>query len=161
MELDGGGNLFAIMYKYESLLDGELLFGYKNIILYYESEIKNNHKGFNVGNSKLKKYLEENHIELAYENTNNIKNRLCSYGVDSISFFTFTKVTSKGFSKIPSLFYHLRNAFAHNNVDKKTIDGVEYYCLIDLYNDKYTLVGQIPITIYYEFIQNIKESRVK
>ena len=43
--------------RYRTLSNPDLLFGYKEIVLYYESKVKRNPKGFRV--SKIKKSLRQ------------------------------------------------------------------------------------------------------
>ena len=122
--------------RYKTLLDDDLLFGYKEIVLYYESKVKRNPKGFRV--SKIKKSLKQ----------------LAVYQND-----LQTEIKS------PSLIYHLRNAYAHNCVEKEKIKGVDFLCFIDRkYYKKsnkvvLTMLGQIPYDVFLDFIGKLKDAR--
>ena len=130
------------------------MFGYKEIVLYYESKVKRNPKGFKV--SKIKKFLKQLAM---YQNTlqtviEPIHKQM--FEKETVSFFAFR---DKFNSKVPSLIYHLRNAYAHNCVEKENIKGQDFLCFMDKYNGSLTMLGQIQYDVFDDFMENLKATR--
>ena len=151
----GVGQYGKVMKKrYKTLLDDDLLFGYKEIVLYYESKVKRNPKGFRV--SKIKKSLKQlamyqDDLQTAIEP---IHKQM--FEQEPVPFFAFG---DKFNSKVPSLIYHLRNAYAHNCVEREKIKGVDFLCFMDKYNGNLTMLGQIPYDVSEDFIEKLKATR--
>lgn len=137
---------------YHGLTDNELLFGYKEIVLYYETQVKNNSKGFNK--KRLNQLLSRFKI-------------IVDCGVNTpLSFYNLGRV-KKSFihfaaSKydLPMLLAGLRHAYSHANIEKKKIGGKYYLCFYNLYRSKYRMVGQIPYSHLKELVLEIKDSRI-
>ena len=81
---------------------------------------------------------------------------------EPVPFFAFTDCHD---SQVPSLIYHLRNAYAHNCVEKEKIKGVDFLCFVDRkYYKKsnkveLTMLGQIPYDAFSEFVEKLKAAR--
>lgn len=138
----------------ETLSDTELLFGYKEIVLYYESRVKRNPKGFQV--SKLKGWLQRLAI---YQNDLQTEIKPIHrqmFEKEPVAFFAFS---DKYNSKIPSLLYHLRNSYAHNCIERESIKGEDFICFIDKYRKQNTMLGQIPYGVFTEFVEKLKGVR--
>lgn len=151
----GVGQLGKVMKKrYKTLLDDDLLFGYKEIVLYYESKVKRHPKDFKV--ARIKKSLKllamyQDDLQTVIEP---IHRQM--FEKEPVSFFAFG---DKYDSKVPSLIYHLRNAYAHNCVERENIKGVDFLCFMDKYRKQTTMLGQIPYSEFSGFIAKLKEAR--
>ena len=143
----------------QTLTDTELLFGYKNVALYYENRLTKVKDGFN--RRRLNSYLELMQIELSSTGSCDSNN---NFRKNPVSFFKYDK--HHDLSQIVSLFKHLRNSFAHGNVEKVMIGNRPYYCFVDIYTmgkkkDKFSMMGQIPAKAFKGFIQELKENQKK
>lgn len=139
-----------------TLTDSEKLFGYNEIVLYYELKVKNNPKGFNL--TKLKKRLSTLSIipQIIIAQEKDIDNSIFAqdFQKNPVLFFCFKPVEkSVKYSKPAALIHHLRNSFAHGNVEITQIGVQEYYCFKDISTKsskkkqqvpKATMIGQIP-----------------
>ena len=134
----------------------ELLLGYKEVILYYEKKLLKEKTGFN--RKRLNNYLKIKKIDLSSKGvagSNDFRNK-------NVSFFHFKK--DNKLSEIVSLFKHLRNCFAHGNVEKINIEGKPYYCFEDKYTSgkrkgQQSMIGQIPQKDFKGFLQELKENQ--
>lgn len=75
---------------------------------------------------------------------------------EPVPFFAFTDCHG---SQVPSLICHLRNAYAHNCVERENINGVDFLCFMDKYNKQITMLGQIPYDAFSEFFEKLKAAR--
>lgn len=140
-----------------TLSDSEKLFGYNEIVLYYELKVKNNSQGFNL--TKLKKRLNILLInpQIIIKQEKDIDNSTFAqdFQKNPVSFFCFkpVKKDSIQYSQPAALIHHLRNSFAHGNVEITKIGAQEYYCFMDIGTkssknkqqvSKRTMIGQIP-----------------
>lgn len=139
-----------------TLSDSEKLFGYSEIVLYYELNVKNKPQGFNL--TKLKKKLNTLSVlpKIIIKQETNINNSTFTqdFQKNPISFFCFKPVEKTvKYSKPAALIHHLRNSFAHGNVEITKIGTQEYYCFMDIsitssknkqQVSKTTMIGQIP-----------------
>jgi len=151
-------------HKYETLSDAELLFGYKEIVLYYETVITHDSKGFDVGEKEFQSFIKGHQIVLFFQNNQDevaVHDSLKDYESNPVAFFSFSP--SKGMAQVPSLLSHLRNCFAHGGVTNKEIGKTTYFCFEDYdpITKKYSLKGQIPTTQFKEFINKLKQSKSK
>ena len=140
--------------RYKTLLDDDLLFGYKEIVLYYESKVKRHPKDFKV--ARIKKSLKllamyQDDLQTVIEP---IHKQM--FEKDPIAFFAFN---NKSGSKIPKLLAHLRNAYAHNCIERENIKGVDFMCFMDKYRKQITMLGQIPAVAFENFVGKLKEAR--
>lgn len=139
-----------------SLSDRELQFGYKDVVLYYEKKLIKEKTGFN--RKRLDNYLKDKKIDLSSKGVvgnNDFKNK-------NVSFFQYDK--DDKLSEIVSLFKHLRNSFAHGNVEKTYINKRPYYCFEDCYTagkkkGQQSMIGQIPQRDFKGFITELKENQ--
>lgn len=139
-----------------TLSDSEKLFGYNEIVLYYELKVKNKPQGFNL--TKLKKRLNilptTKNITIKQEKDIDNSTFAQDFQKNPVSFFCFKPVEKDvKYSKPAALIYHLRNSFAHGNVEITKIGVEEYYCFKDISTKslkknqqvpKTTMIGQIP-----------------
>ena len=140
-----------------TLSDSEKLFGYNEVVLYYELKVKNNPQGFNL--TKLKKKLSTLSIipQMIIKQEKDIDNSIFAqdFQKNPVSFFCFkpVKKDSIQYSQPAALIHHLRNSFAHGNVEIIQIGVQEYYCFKDVSTKsspkkqqvpKTTMIGQIP-----------------
>jgi len=156
--LGGKENLMAMAKITTDLSDKELLFGYKEIILYFEKVIKKSSNGFNARNQKFNSFLKEHDITIEYKTTDELKNE--TNNTEAFFLFTFSYQKSKQLSILPSLLNHLRNSFAHGLVSKKKIKKTVYLCFKD-YNTSIncTMRGQIPNKSFVPFIAALKQAK--
>lgn len=140
--------------RYKTLTDADLLFGYKEIVLYYESKVKRNPKGFKV--AKIKNSLKQ--LAMYQDDFQTVIEPIHKqmFEKEPIAFFAFN---NKSGSIIPKLLAHLRNAYAHNCVERENIKGVDFLCFIDKYHKRTTMLGQIPVVDLEDFIGKLKEAR--
>ena len=140
--------------RYKTLSDDDLLFGYMKIVLYYESKVKRNPKGFRV--SKIKNSLKQ--LAIYQDDLQTVIEPIHKqmFEKEPVPFFAFA---DKFNSKVPSLIYHLRNAYAHNCVERENIKGVDFLCFMDKYNKQTTMLGQIPYDAFAEFFEKLKAAR--
>ena len=137
-----------------SLSESELQFGYKDIVLYYENEIKKDKTGFNKKN--LKKFLDSTSIVLKAKVTPS-----STFQNKKISFLHYT--SPNGTSEIVSIFKHLRNCYAHGNVEKREIHKKLYLCFKDVKissnTEQTTMIGQIARNKFEDFVKELKKAR--
>lgn len=138
----------------KTLTDPDLLFGYKEIVLYYESKVKWHPKDFNV--SRIRKCLKQLAIYQDDLQTEIKPIHRQMFENEPVAFFAFS---DKYNSKIPSLLYHLRNSYAHNCVERESIKGEDFICFIDKYRKQTTMLGQIPYDVFLEFVEKLKGAR--
>lgn len=144
----------------QTLTDKELLFGYKEVLLYYEQHVKLYPNGYAL--KRLQKYLNLQHIILE----DNMKGLALQQNFQQkpVSFFCFN--LTKGHSTLASLLYHLRNSFAHALVETTMINNRPYYCFKDVYPNRQktgqaSMIGQIPKRAFKGFIQELKANQNK
>lgn len=101
-------------------------------------------------------YCKKNrHIKFKSLNDNSISN----FRTSAVPFFCFNNL--KGEPRTQALFRHLRNAYAHGNVEKIQINNRWwYYCFVDIsYNGRITMKGQIPERKLKELIEELKDNQ--
>ena len=144
----------------KTLTDQELLFGYKEIVLYYESKVKWHPKGFKV--SRIKECLKQLAMYQDDLQTEIKPIHRHMFEKEPVAFFAFKDCHG---SQVPSLISHLRNAYAHNCVEKEKIKGVDFLCFLDrkYYKESnkvdLTMLGQIPYNVFQDFISELKGAR--
>ena len=141
-------------------LDKELLFGYKEVVLYYEQKVKNNPHGFYFKRPRLQNYLNDKKRIITLKDNLDDTELQRKFKEYHVSFFCFSR--TKAHSTIPSLLAHLRNSFAHGSFVIMPIDKQLYYCFTDIYpNSKkkgqISMKGQIPVKAFRKFILEFKE----
>lgn len=138
----------------QTLNNRELLYGYTSIILYYEQNVASaTVTNFDARKPKWKQYCKKNHIKFYPLNSGNIND----FQTKATPFFCYN---NKGVKKTLALFRHLRNAYAHGNVEKIKINNKWYYCFEDKTDSGHiTMRGQIPKGILKELIQELKENQ--
>ena len=144
-----------MVHNFESLSDAELLFAYKNVLLYYETSVKDA-SGFSVGNKDFQSFIKDKSISITVGTTTDIENESKKEDAPISSFF-FTD--TKG-NQLKSLYYHLRNSFAHSSFTKMKIEKTDYLCFedINLNNKKqFTMRGQIQLEFFEEFVEKLKQ----
>ncbi len=144
----------------QTLTDKELLFGYKEVLLYYEQHVKLYPNGYAL--KRLQKYLNLQHIILE----DNMKGLALQQNFQQkpVSFFCFN--LKKGHSTLASLLCHLRNSFAHALVETTMIDNRPFYCFKDVYPNgqkagQTSMIGQIPKRVFKGFIKELKANQKK
>lgn len=102
-----------------TLNDRELLYGYKSIVLYYEQNVANaTITNFGARKPKWIQYCKKNRrIKFKSLNDSSISN----FQTNTVPFFCFNNL--KGEPRTQALFRHLRNAYAHGNVEKIQINN--------------------------------------
>ena len=139
----------------QTLNNGELLYGYKSIVLYYEQNVANvTVTKFDARKARWKQYCKKNHIKFYPLKSGNISN----FQAKATPFFCYN---SGKVAKTKSLFCHLRNAYAHGNVEKIKINNKWwYYCFEDKTDGgNITMRGQIPTGKLKELIHELKENQ--
>ena len=134
------------------LSDKDLLFGYKQIVLYFENEVRKSKTGFNK--RLLKGFLDNNHIVIT-TSSNVEKNYQEFIGKKRKAFIYFSQ---KDYD-IPMLIRLLRNAFAHGHIKKEKIGGHYYLLFFNQFNNVKTFAGQIPYSHFSAFIGALKGCR--
>ena len=141
----------------------EKLFGYNDIVLYFERQVKNTPQGFNY--NRLLNYLVTRQITIKEEK--NISNSafMQDFQKNPVSFFCFKPAyrNSVRYSTLAALLYHLRNSFAHALVEITMIGKQQYYCFMDInpQSNDISMIGQIPKSLLVKFIDEIKDNREK
>jgi hypothetical protein len=144
-----------MIHDFESLSDNELLFAYKNVILHYETSVKDAN-GFYSGNKDFQSFIKNKNILIAEVLTKEIEIESDKEDLNASSFL-FTN--SKG-NQIKSLFYHLRNSFAHGSFTKMKIGKTDYFCFEDINPSKqFTMRGKIQAEFFEEFIEKLKQAK--
>ena len=139
----------------------EKLFGYNDIVLYFERQVKNTPQGFNY--NRLLNYLVTRQITIKEEK--NISNSafMQDFQKNPVSFFCFKPAyrNSVRYSTLAALLYHLRNSFAHALVEITIIGRQKYYCFKDINpsSNSTSMIGQIPKSLFVKFIDEIKANR--
>lgn len=141
----------------QTLSDKELLNGYKSIILYYELNIANSAiKNFDARKPKWRQYRKKYH-KLRLKPLNS--GYTSKFRTITEPFFCFNNLKKE--PRTQALFRHLRNAYAHGNVEKVKINNKWWYYCFEDKNDsgKVTMQGQIPTGKLKELIQELKENQ--
>ena len=124
------------------LSDEEIMY-FAKLMLRYESKIKKDSNGYNI--RKLTKFLQKNNIKLDH------KTKPANYNRNDKNTIVFS---SHG-STCVDFIRHIRNAFAHNNIQKvKNI-----YQLYDEYKKSPTMVGSIGINLLKKLIAEIESMK--
>lgn len=128
-----------------TLTDKEKIF-WADLVIYVEQEVKTKQKRFNINNKQLKSFIQKKNINLKWEKLSN--NPFKKKQDDNTITF------SKGNNFIADLLCHLRNAFAHLNIE---IDKNGDYLLADYYRKgKLNMKGRISPQLLFELIDQIK-----
>ena len=128
--------------SYSNVTDCELLFGYKDIVLYYEIQVKNNSRGF-----KIKRFMVYIRRAVPWHPCSKIADvaahlSISDWQTNPIPFFTF----ANGKNQTADLLRHLRNSCAHGSFFKTNIRGIDFYCFEDYDpSGKLTMKGQFPV----------------
>ena len=134
-----------------SLSNTEKLF-WANLLIYVEQEVKTNPKGFNIKNKSLTQFCTQNGITLEPKESSK-QLRALNPGKDkNIIRFKYHS------SACAALLRHLRNAFAHFNINK---DAKGNYELCDKHNGSLTMTGHIKPNQLFALVEKIKEIRHK
>ena len=51
------------------------------------------------------------------------------------------------------------NERIYNCVERENIKGADFLCFMDKYNKQTTMLGQIPVVVFEDFIRKLKEAR--
>lgn len=144
-----------------TLNDKEKLFGYNDIMLYFELQVKNTPQGFNY--NRLHNYLAAHQITIKEEKDIINSPFMQDFQKNPVSFFCFKPAyrNSVRYSTLAALLYHLRNSFAHALVEITMIGGKQYYCFKDINpsSNSSSMIGQIPKPLFVKFIDDIKANR--
>lgn len=145
-------------------LDKELLYGYKEVVLYYELQVKTNPHGFYFNRARLQNYLNDKKKTITIKDNLEDTELQRKFKEYPVSFFCFTR--TKTYSTIPSLLAHLRNSFAHGSFVIMPIGKQLYYCFTDIYPNRkkkgqISMKGQIPVKEFKKFMQELKENQQK
>ena len=146
-----------------TLNDKEKLFGYNDIVLCFELQVKNTPQGFNY--NRLHNYLATHQITIKEEKDIINSPFMQDFQKNPVSFFCFKskKQGNVKYSTLAALLYHLRNSFAHALVEIKTIGKQQYYCFMDINpnskQNNISMIGQIPKPSFVNFIDEIKANR--
>lgn len=132
------------------LSNDEKLF-WSNLLIYVEEEVKPNSNGFNITNKSLTQFCRQNNIVLVSQKGSKQLPALSQTDKNTIRF----KYSNKACA---TLLKHLRNAFAHCNINK---DAKGNYELQDKYNSSLTMTGRIEPNLLYKLVEQIKAIRHK
>lgn len=139
----------------------EKLFGYNNIVLYFELQVKNTPQGFN--NNRLRNYLVAHQITIKEEKAIVNSPFIQDFQKKPVTFFCFKPAYRKSvqYSTLASLLYHLRDSFAHALVEITMINRQQYYCFKDINpkTNSVSMIGQIPKPLFVKFIDELKANR--
>lgn len=124
------------------LSDEEITY-FAKLMLRYESKIKKDPKGYNI--RKLTKFLRKNNITLDSDT------KPADYNGNEKN----TIVFSSHDSKCVDFIYHIRNAFAHNNIQKVK----NTYQLYDEDKKSPTMKGSIDTNLLKELIAKIESMK--
>ena len=141
-----------------ALNDKELIYGYKELILYFEQHLKNQPKGFNSNSKKWGEFLSTNGITIAVK----VQSEMVQPEPSKRSFFYFTKSMKE--STLFALYRHLRNAYSHGAVGKIKIGNKYYFSFSDkeTYGKKkgqYSMFGQIPCGLLSNFVKELQNNK--
>ncbi len=145
----------------------EKLFGYNDIVLYFELRVKNKQKGFNY--NRFHNYLVAHQMTIVQAKSIVNSSFMQDFQKNPVSFFCFKpKQQDKSqnkvyYSTLAALLYHLRNSFAHALVEITMIGKQQYYCFMDInpQSNDISMIGQIPKSLLVKFIDEIKDNREK
>lgn len=146
-----------------TLNDKAKLFGYNDIVLYFELQVKNTPQGFNY--NRLHNYLVAHQITILQAKSVAKSTFMQDFQKNPVSFFCFKPKkqdkTQINYSTLAALLYHLRNSFAHALVEIRMIDRKQYYCFMDINpkSNDISMIGQIPKSLFVKFIDEIKANR--
>lgn len=137
---------FSMNVMNNKLSDKEILYFY-SILHFVENKIKKGeHKGYNIDNKCVRKFMKNKHVRLDY------KNKPCAHLDKNLIVF---KTGSD--STCPSFFKHVRNAFAHGGIYKDK----NMYIIKDIYRNKITMYGYIGQKLLKELIEVMKSTKSK
>lgn len=145
----------------------ELLYFYRDVVLFYERHVINNPLGYYVNDSRLVECLAKLGTKIILCNNSNIIVRPDSYKNKPETFIFLKPITidSRRMSTLASFFGRLRNGFSHGTFSKVSIEGQEYICIEDYYSRRrkqLAMIAQIPVasfTILVELIKQIQNKR--
>ena len=143
-----------MVYNIESLSNDELLFAYKDVILYYEKLVKDK-KGFYINSKEFQSFIKDKNILIKNTTAEEIKIAFNTKKLTE-SYFLFT---TSNYSQVRDLYRHLRNSFAHGLFTKTEIKKTVFLCFDDIYNKKYTMRGQIQKELFVEFIEKLQQTK--
>ena len=123
-----------------------------NLLIYVEQEVKHNPRGFNIKNKSLTQFCRENGIAIEPKEGSKQLPAL-NPGKDKNTI----RFKYHG-STCAALLIHLRNAFAHFNLNKDTKGNYE---LCDKYNGSLTMTGHIKPKLLFQLVEKIKDTRQK
>lgn len=124
------------------LLDEEIMY-FAKLMLRYESKIKKDPNGYNI--RKLAKFLQRNNITLVH------KTKPANFNGNEKN----TVVFSSHGSACVDFIRHIRNAFAHNNIQKVK----NTYQLYDEYKKSPTMKGSIGTNLLKKLIAEIESMK--
>lgn len=142
------------------LSDKDIVFGYNEILLFYEEFLANQRNGFKPSTNKiLKDYLKEKKIILAFKN---IEEDFPKHKTTAKSFFNCKAYSNE--SQLHALFRHLRNAYAHGHVELVKIKHKQFYSFEDKYTSgsrkgQASMIGQIYHKDLSNFITVLKSNK--
>lgn len=122
------------------------------IVCYFENEMRNDCRGFNIKSPDVKDFIAKNNISLDYD-TRPIK----EHSVENKVVFVDTKD-----SPCASLIYHLRNAFSHAQVEvcPDDTDSIIFRDYSDtIQRRKLNAYGLIKANLLVELIKTMRNSR--
>ena len=138
----------------------ELLYFYKNIILYYEREVNRYPKGFYITNRDFSAFMHRLGTSVSNVEGTEVIVAPDSFKVRKCSFFI-----QKRFNKmsiLASLLAHFRDSFAHGYYSKVKIGEVDYLCLEDYSaRGKLSMVAQMPFKQFVPLVELIKKIQKK
>ncbi|MDD3802345.1 MAG: hypothetical protein PHV45_09150 [Desulfuromonas thiophila] len=137
----------------QGLSDKEILYFYKNILVYCEEEIV---RHFRIDSKCVKDFIKDERINIHPATTGNPVFRLEKIYEDKSSFFSFKIHKKQG--QVNALFKHFRNTVAHCNVNRQKIANRWFYVFIDKDRGKLTMTGKIPVKKLEPFIVALKQS---
>ncbi len=138
--------------SFNYLSEKDLVFGYKQIVWYYETQVRNNSTGFNK--NRLKRFLDDNGIDISTSvDVEKSSNKVICQKRKSHFYFTQKEYD------IPLILRMLRNSFAHSNVQKVKIGGYYFILFSNTYGGKKTFVGQISYSKFQDFVNALKSCR--
>ena len=136
--------------------DKELLFYFKEIILYFERVVAINPKGYRSQRKVFVDFLKKEKISFIYMDTKSITVP-DSYKTFKEAFVIIKR--ARNYSRFASFLYHMRNSFAHDHFYKMRIGNTIFLGLED-HNDKgLSMVAQIPIKRLNTLLDIIKQSK--
>ena len=130
----------------------QLLFYYKNIILYYDTIFKQTSKSYSIKKPIFLSYCKENNIKLG------TMKPISQYSIEQEENYFYYYNNKK--AQVHSLLAHIRNSFAHGNFNKRKEGKYNYLYLYDIsvggkYTGQYTMFAKIRETIFADFIDGL------